>query len=65
MQNTLLKIFKGTPDDFSKVIILTPVQYTSDVFHYTIRQKPSFVCLLCYDSQSFGSEKGFDKTIAA
>ena len=25
-RNTLLKIFKGTPDDFQQVIMLTPVQ---------------------------------------
>ena len=30
-----------------------------------IRQESSFFCHLCYDSQSFGSEKAFDITIAA
>ena len=33
--------------------------------YFTIRQNPSFSCHLCYDSHSFGSEKVFDKTIAA
>ena len=45
--------------------MLTPVLKTSHTFHKTIRQKPSFFRYLCKESQSIGSKKVFNKTIAA